>query len=75
MKDPLTITAWLESAGFPDDVRHSHFTPHTFMRYEQVPAESLVPPREPGGPRGLSPGRALIYRCDVTGAERRWGLE
>lgn len=48
------------------------WTWHAFVRYEDVPAEDLL---GGPGPVGLRPGRALIYRCEETGVERRWGLE
>ncbi len=42
-------------------------TRHTFVRYEGVTLYTAD-----GGPY---PGVALIYRCNETGAERRWGIE
>lgn len=75
MKEPENVTPWLASSGYPDDPGRVHFTPHTFVRYEDVPAAQLLPPGPEGSPKGLTPGKALVFQCNVTGAERRFGME
>jgi hypothetical protein len=42
---------------------------HAFVRREEVPLSSLR------GPRDISSAVGLIFRCEETGVERRWGLE
>lgn len=61
---PDTLHPKLVSAGYPDYVQR--VTPHTFVRRERVEIDTGPEPRF---------GIALIYSCDVTGFERRWGLE
>lgn len=67
-KGPETLRPILPSAGY--DYRRA--TRHTFVGYEDVPAEDLLPAP---GPNSMRAGRALIYRCDDTGVTRHWGME
>lgn len=52
----------LPSAGFADQ----RVTRHSFVRTERVEIDLGPEPRY---------GWAVIYACDDTGAERRWGFE
>jgi hypothetical protein len=60
--------AFLPSAGFD----YKRTTPHVFVRVEEVAPDAL---KYANGPRSLRPGVAQIFRCELTGAERRWGIE
>lgn len=62
--------AWLPSEGFSD----GRVTLHTFVRRQEVSPDDLHYSAE-HGPRGIRPGIALIFRCEATGHERRWGIE
>ena len=67
-RGPVTTTAILPSEGYAD----GRPTKHVFSHYLEVPIEDL----QPGpGPQGMGPGRALIFRCTETDAERIFGME
>lgn len=58
---------WLPSAGLNEE----RTTRHRFDRFEPVALESL---KYSNRPRTDRTATALIYVCEETGAERRWGL-
>lgn len=55
----------LVSAGCPG----RRATPPVFVRRDEVDLDRVI------GPRPGRPGIALIYRCTITGVERRYGIE
>lgn len=61
-------TLVLPSAGYD----YQFATRHKFVRVEQVDLSTL---KYANKPRSDRPANALIYQCEETGAERRWGLE
>ena len=60
--------AYLPSAGY--DYRFS--TRHTFVREERVDLATLKYANKPRSDRSAT---ALIYVCEETKVERRWGLK